>query len=116
MGKIIGLSFSRCVAAIARDEESPEDVVKIYTSTRISTNEAWKAALLWHQQHRWQNDNPHLCMQIAVKLIKAKKIIQPWITKGVVPEVISNDKIWILESEEGKIVWIQAPQVVQKQS
>lgn len=98
---MIGLSVSRCVAAIARGEVEIEEVEKIVGSTTVPHQIAWALVARRYCDHEWK-DFPDQATDILLRLLREGKIEQPRITAGRRP-VIVNDQIWV--GSESEIQW-----------
>ena len=99
--KIIGLSVSFCVQAIAKGEVNPEDVEKIVASTCCRSDKDWEYLIGAYRSCYWR----------GVEDV-AEKIIRQFISEGRVeqPRLIDDEKfpsiresIWVDSIDQ--VVW-----------
>jgi hypothetical protein len=102
---MIGLSVSRCVAAIARGEVKIEDVEKIIGSTTVPQPIAWLLMIPRYCEREWK-DFPHEAVAILMQLVEGGKIEQPRLVTGLRPAIIDG-KIWV--GSESEIEWETPP-------
>lgn len=97
--KKIGLSLSFCVSDIARGKVSLAEVDKIITGT-AATPDQWDELLAEYKRIYWY-ENPEKCEQIARKLMKEGKIVQPRLDGAEARNIAAGH--WLVNGEQVRL-------------
>jgi hypothetical protein len=96
MGKMIGLSLSKCVQDIINGKQKLEEVIKIISRTRVRSAEEWDNLIRDYKKAAW-GKSPDLAEKIVRQLIAEGKIEQPRLTSERCPMV---DQVHWVTSED----------------
>ncbi len=100
---MIGLSLSKCVAAICRGEVKRESVEKIIARTTVPNEYAWDQVFTEYVRTIWK-DFPEQAVKIAEDFIGRKLVEQSILTRrGKRPDISGG--IWVRSEKE--IKWDQ---------
>ncbi len=103
---MIGLSLSRCIAAICRGEISETDVTRIITSTNCSDDESFEdVARRYSMKNRPWEDFADKAHRVLNTLRNSGRIEQPrLLNHGRIP-FFQPTRIWV--SDPAKITWLE---------
>jgi len=92
---LTGLNLSLCVLDIAFGRVQEKEVALIIAGTKCATEEDWDNVLSQYREFHWY-EKPNECEEIARRLIRQGKVIQPHLVGGAVPSIASGH--WLDEN------------------
>lgn len=99
---MIGLSLSFCVSDCLQGNVNPNDVTKVYASTRAKSTEVWEDIICSYRTTYWSND-PDKGEAICRNWLARGIIYQPLLTDNKNPSVSSG--CWV--DNETQIHWFE---------
>lgn len=100
---MIGLSVSKCCAAMAKGEVDPASVQRIVARTACTSDAAWERVLRSYRGDAWGRDHKAEASRIAMEFWHAGKIVQPRLADGTMPDIKATG-IWV--DSEDQIVYV----------